>query len=184
MKNLSYLVPPNSVDITYNFGPIITLYNNFPPNYTFPDGTYDVVLKQKNSIFDQYYLKPAHWFRNFAEYYIPLDIEIYGLDNQEMVLLYTHKFDLNKKDVLFELHPEDEIESKIWLDYLTIFQSKTKCNIFIKNILDTPHKFASYNPENLFYASYRINRDENIYVNPFGNKCNSFDLINNKLLRV
>ena len=89
-----------------------------------------------------------------------------------------------EKNVLFDLYPENEIESNIWLNYLTIFQSKTKCNVFIKNILDTPHGFNSFTPEDLFYASYKVNRDENIYINPYGIDCNSFDLINNKLLRV
>jgi len=184
MKNLSHTVPSNTIDTTYNFGPIITLYEGFPIEYVFPDGTYNVVLKQGDLVFDQYYLKPKHWFKNFAEYYIPLDIELYGLDNQEIVLLYTHKFDLTGKNVLFDLYPENEIESKIWLDYLTIFESKTKCKVFIKNTLDTLHQFSFYNEKDLFYASYKINRDKSIYMNPFGIDVNSFDLINNKLLRV
>ena len=184
MKNLLHLISPGSLSISYNFGPTVTFYEGLNVDYLFPNGTYSVILKHDNLIFDQYYLKPGHWFRNFAEYYLPIDIEIYGLDSQEMVLLYTHKFDLVEKNVLFELYPENEVESKIWLDYLTIFQAKTKCNVFIKNILNTSHEFNSYTPEDLFYASYKINRDETIHVNPYGIDYNSFDLINNKLLRV
>lgn len=184
MKNFSHLISPDSLTIDYNFGPTINLYNGFISNYTFPDGTYSVILKNNDLIFDQYYLKPGYWFKNFAEYYLPIDVEIYGLENKKIILLYTHKFNLVGKNVLFELYPENEIESKIWLNYLTIFELKTKCNIFIKNTLNTPHGFNSYIPEDLFYASYKVNRDENIFINPFGIECNSFDLINNKLLRV
>lgn len=184
MKDLSHLILPDSLSVNYNFGPTVTLYEGFNTDYMFPNGTYSVILKHGNLIFDQYYLKPGHWFKHFTGYYLPIDIELYGLRGKEMVLLHTHKFDLTGKNVLFELYPEDETESKIWLNYLTIFQSKTKCNVFVKSILDTPHGFNSFTPEDLFYASYKVNRDENIHVNPYGIDSNSFDHINNKLLRV
>lgn len=172
------------IDFNYNFGPTITFWKDFPTEYSFPDGTLNIVLKDKNLVFDQYYLQPGFWFRNFCQYYIPLDIEIYGVKNKQIVKVFEHKFDLTNKDVLFDLHPKSEIESKIWLDYLTIFQSKTQCNISIQNILNTPHNFLKHDSDIEYYASYKISWEENIYHNPYGIDVNSFDLINNKLLRV
>ena len=59
MKDLSHFIPSDSLDVSYNFGPTVTLYEGFNSDYLFPNGTYSVILKHGNLIFDQYYLKPG-----------------------------------------------------------------------------------------------------------------------------
>ena len=170
--------------VNFNFGILLTLYPDTPSDWTYPDGTYNILLKQNNQTFDQFYLKPEYWFKNFHKHYAPLEIELYGLEGQEMVKLFYHKFNIENQLILFDLYPNNSEEVKIWLEYLQIFQYETKCNVYVNSTIEFPHNFNLHNPEILYYASYRVSWDNDIYQNVLGIDCTPFDLINNQLLRL
>ena len=164
------------IEVNFNFGIMVNLLPGLPKDYLINvDGEkYIVIFREGNAIYDSYYLLPGHYFKHFHKYYLPnLECDVVGLKDDEFIRVFNHKFDIRDKDVLFDLHPRNEDETKVWLSYLQMFETITGCRVH-----------TEHNHEVLYYASYKVSWDEDIWQNPFGVDCTPFDLINNKLLRL
>jgi hypothetical protein len=169
--------------IDFNWGITINLFENPAENLYFPDGEYQFIIGKEGIPIQYLSLRPGYYFRYPVNYFYPFDISVYGLEDGLIKKLWIHHLDLSEKMVLFKLVPRDSKEFRIWLDYLEIFRKKNNCIIHIDSELDQ-YQFPKLNIQLNYYASYKIGWDDDINQNPFGIDFNSFDLINNKLLRI
>lgn len=175
----------NHITINFNFGITVNFLEGLPEDYLFDNRKYTVVFKTGDDIYDSYYLPLGHFFRHYHRYYLPkLECDIIGLKNKEFIKLYNHKFDIKGQNVLFDLHPQNDNEAKVWLNYLEMFEYATGCKVYVNNLLGFTNNFPQHDHEILYYASYKVSWEKDIWQNPFGTDCTPFDLINNQLLRL
>jgi hypothetical protein len=177
----------NYLHLDFNFGIKIELFHDAPKEYAFNQEYYTAVissnLNKSIPILKTKISPGTWWYINKFNYYYPYHINIFGINNEKIIKITDHIFNIEEKNVLFELEPQKENDIKIWLDYLDMFQYKTKCKVFIRGI-DQVNQFQIPSLNTSFYASYKINWENNRNHNIFGTNFNSFDLINNQLLRI
>jgi len=115
-------------------------------------------------------------------------IKTYVIKNNRLVEHDVYTFDATGKNLFINLNPTSQEEYDIWIDYLiNIFIKNVKCKVYINNV---SNYVLNKTDENLFvlndnmtelsfYASYKIDWNQS-----FGTPNNSYELINNVLLRV
>jgi len=177
------IIPNEYIDYNFNFGIYISLYNDIPVDFILPDLSYYVVIGKENKPIQNIELKPGWWFKSPFNYFYPWILSLWGMENDKLVKLHEHKIDLENKNVFFKLVAKTKNENDIWLNYLEIFENRMNCKIHIQSNFSTGN-FKKYIDDINFYASYNVGWEDNLNQNPLGTNFNSFELINNQLLRI
>lgn len=133
----------------------------------------------------RYLLGNNHWVRLDFLYYIEYQTYIYGWNyDKGVTLLRKEVFDLNDKNVLFDLFPRNEEDLDIWVNYINNFCDMKNCNpLFRLNEFNNDkfniNKFDGQD----YYVLYNVSWDDNIHKNPKGIDMNAYQLINNLFLK-
>lgn len=150
-----------------------------------------IVGDKDDNILESFPLTNGCWYMyNTGEFmtYTEYVIKSYIIRNNRLIEHNVYKFDATDKNVFINLNPTSQEEYDIWIDYLIdIFIKNIKCKVYINN--DSRYVLKK-NSDNLimmndnitpfgFYASYTVDWNQ-----PHGHPKNSYQLINNVLLRV
>ena len=150
-----------------------------------------VVGDKHGNIIDNFSLTNGCWhmynvgdFLTYTEYLI----KVYVIRNNKLTEHSVYTFDATNKNIHFNLNACSQEEYDIWVDYLiNVFIKNVKCNVYLpKNsnfILNqtSDHLFVlneDFSPTE-FYAMYTIDWNQ-----LHGDPKNSYELINNVLLRI
>lgn len=173
------------ININYNFGINVGFSKDFPKHYLSPLGQINVVISQNGIVLDTAEAIPGQNLRFPFACYQEADIQIFSYVDGKLNRIFQEEFCLSWENVVIDLQPRNQQEFDVWMEYVTWFQEKTECNLFLihegynqdifphPNVLNTPA-----------YASYVIYWREDIWANPLGVNVTPYDLINNALLRV
>jgi len=127
---------------------------------------------------------PANsWIKvSSLKYYIEFQTHIYGWNENNMVLLKKEYFDINGKNVLFNMNPSNINDLDIWINYIEDFCKLKNCKPLYKIndfIFDKNKYNINYYTDQDYYTSYPISWVDDLSINPKGIDMNSYELINN-----
>ena len=171
------------ISFNYNFGINITISENFPQRYLSPLGKLNVIVSQNGMVLDTAEVQPGQNLRFPFACYQEADIQIFSYLDNKLTKIWEEEFCLAYEDVVIDLQPRNQHEFEVWMEYVTWFQKKTECNLFLTHQGYNQDIFP--HPTNIpAYASYVIYWNEDMWANPLGVNVTPYDLINNALLRV
>jgi len=127
----------------------------------------------------RYKIQQNWWVKLEYRYYIEYQTYIYGWDeNSGTTLIKKEIFDINGKNVLFEMSPRNLEDVEIWMNYIDSFCKLKNCNPLYK--VKDFDEYNTYTDQN-YYVCYVICWEDDVLKNPKGINMNSYELINNIL---
>ena len=152
IDNLMENIPPNKIEISFNFGPKVEVKGSTHKEYLieFIDGSTNKVVYSST-------INTNMWTKCSKSYYIPWVIKVNGV--------VVHTFDLNNKKVLINLDSKSVGDTIAWVPQVLEFYKKHKCEVIVstfhnewfetlpqyKNI-----KFSKPETHHEVYVSYKI----------------------------
>lgn len=180
------MLQSGTINVNFRFGVTIEVIN-IPHHHLVRENELYYISGYDDVAYENVYMKNNSFWTMDVNYFKEWRLELWGMYENKFQKLYRHDFNLDNKDVLFHLKPNNHYDFDVWVEYLKYFQKIKNCNITL-----TQNKYSSNQSifpitnsvTNNFYAGYLVSWDDNRMVNPYGVHFNAFDLINKRLLNI